>query len=403
MFQAPCPKSWSICRIYGDSQQALIDNIHNILQHPESDLPTKKQEHPFRLVQAYQDKNSLYSRLQAFVEHTGESKQILTPKPKVCLLFTGQGAQWTGMGEALSQHFPAIALDIHDSIQYLLDQHAIDLRTLIDPQAPSSDINQTLFTQPSMVLIELAITQTLLKQHLHPDYLIGHSVGEIAASHFAGFYTKTQVLDLIAHRARLMQNMPPVGSMLACKADRQTVEALVLQTPEQTKKIQLAGINSPTQTILSGESEAIVLAQKTLKEAKIRSIPLTVSHAFHSQLMAPMLPAFEKIYSPIPTGKPLDKPKLITNLDGHIATTSTFHGDYWSQHIIQPVHFLDSVRQAWAQGCRIFVEVGPQPVLSKLAAQSIPNDEPTWFIPCLNKKNPIETFVTAVTQLETLL
>lgn len=294
MFQAPCPKNWSICRIYGDSQQALIDNVHHILQHPESDLPIRKQEHPYRLVQAYQNKKSVYETLQAFVENTGPSKPISTPKPKVCLLFTGQGAQWTGMGEALSQHFPTIAADIHDSIQYLLDQHAIDLRTLIDPQAPSSDLNQTLFTQPSMVLIELAITQTLLKQHLHPDYLIGHSVGEIAASHFAGFYTKTQVLDLIAHRARLMQNMPPIGSMLACKADRQTIETLVLQTPEQRKKIQLAGINSPTQTILSGESEALALAQKTLKEAKIRSIPLTVSHAFHSQLMAPMLPAFEK-------------------------------------------------------------------------------------------------------------
>ncbi len=403
MFQAPCPKNWSICRIYGDTKQALIHNAQHILHHPKAELPTNIQQKSYRLIHPYQDKNSLLSTLQKFVDQAELPKQPATPKPKVCLLFTGQGAQWSGMGEALCQTFPAIAADIQDSLNYLRDQHAIDLRSLIDPQAPACDLNQTLFTQPSMVVMELAITRTLLNHHLHPDYLIGHSVGEIAASHFAGFYSKTEVLDLIAHRARLMQNMPPLGSMLACKTDRQTLEQLVLNTDEQRQKIQLAGINSPTQTIISGKSEAILLAQKTLKEAKVRTIPLTVSHAFHSQLMAPMLPAFEKIYSPMQTRSPKDHPKLITNLDGRIATEDTFHKDYWSQHIIQPVHFLDSIRQAWTQGCRIFIEVGPQPVLNKLAEQSVPNDEPSWFIPCLSKKKPIETFLTGLAQLETLL
>jgi acyl transferase domain-containing protein len=403
MFQAPCPKNWSICRIYADTQEALLHNVQHILQHREADLPTGIHRAPYRFIQAYQDKSTLFANLKTFVDQSGQANQALSPQPKICLLFTGQGAQWAGMGEALSQNFPAIAADIQDSITYLLDQHAIDLRTLVDPQSQACDLNQTLFTQPSMVLIELAITQALLKHHLHPDYLIGHSVGEIAASHFAGFYTKTEVLDLIAHRARLMQNMPPIGSMLACKADRPTIETLVLQTPEQRQKIQLAGINSPSQTILSGESEALLNAQKTLKEAKIRCIPLTVSHAFHSQLMAPMLPAFRKICANIQPHPPVSLPKLITNLEGRVATDHTFQGDYWSQHIIQPVHFLDSIRQAWAQGCRIFVEVGPQPVLTKLAEQSLPQDEPAWFIPCLSKKDPIETFLGALTQLETLL
>lgn len=402
MILTACPKNWSVCRVYGETENVLITKLQEILDHPEGVIPSIPQKNvPFRFIQPYTSRESLYHTLKHRLESSPSSYAQQAPEEaKVCFLFTGQGAQWPGMAQSLCETFPAIAADIQDSITYLLDTHNIDLRSLIDADAAPCDLNQTLFTQPAMVLIELALSKALLDSALKPDYLIGHSVGEIAASHYAGFYTKHEVLNLIAHRARLMQSMPPIGSMLACKTDRATIEKNILNTKDRQQAIQLAGINSPNQTILSGQTDALATAQKILKEAKIRTIPLSVSHAFHSQLMAPMLPDFKAICDKIPPHFKKDKPQLILNIDGEIANNKNLNSQYWCSHIIQPVHFLESVQKAWSLGCRIFVEVGPQPVLTKLAEQSVPNTELGWFIPCLNKKNPVQTFLTAMARLE---
>lgn len=404
MFQAPCPDTWSLCRVYGQTAQELSDNLQTILDNPKTDIPSTQKNYPYRFIQHYQDINDLHHKIQKTLTLQEPHKPQVNHKMKTCLLFTGQGSQWAHMGAELSQTIPFIKKDLEDSIDYLHTTHGINLYSLLSSaETQTIDINQTLFTQPSIVVIELAIASYLLKIGMQPDYVIGHSVGEIAASHFAGFYKKEAVLDLIAHRAKLMQAMPPIGSMLACKADQTTLEKHILNHQPFHDTIQLAGLNSPKQTVLSGKTSSIQKAEALLKEKKIRAIPLSVSHAFHSKLMTPMIPAFKDICDKIKVSPPLSNPQLILNVNAQIAQKNAIHSDYWCQHILQPVNFLGSMRKSLEHHCQIYVEVGPQPVLTKLVQQNIDPTHPVQTIACLSKKNPVETFLSALANLEKIL
>ena len=315
---------------------------------------------------------------------------------KIALLFTGQGSQWPHMASLLCQEVPSLRQKIEADCNYFLDKHHIDIQSIYNENCDFiCDIHQTQFTQPALVIFEINLAEHLLSLGLKPDYVIGHSIGELAASHIAGFYTKEEIFDIVAHRARLMQKLPTIGSMLACRTDKETTEK-ILRFIDKSEKVQIAGINSPQQTILSGETETLETYRLKLKKAGIKSIPLQVSHAFHSNLMNPMLKPFLQNISSILSRDCDSKPKLILNQAGELADSNLITPTYWCKQIIQPVNYVQCIKNAYELGVQSFIEVGPQPILIKLAQKILHNHSELYFLSCYDQKAPQTTLREAL-------
>ncbi len=285
-------------------------------------------------------------------------------------------------------------------------------------QHPASNLlDQTAYTQPALFAIEYALAELWQSWGVKPSVVLGHSVGEYAAACVASMFSLEDGLKLIAARGRLMQALPQNGAMVALFVEEEKVAAALVGYEE---RVSIAAINDPTNIVISGEKSAVEEIVQKFEAAGVKSKALTVSHAFHSPLMEPMLDAFEKVVSEITFHEP--KLPLISNLtalplqlavnsdqssvisdqlsvnsDQFAATSnqqpatiydpqSTIHDPrvYYKRHVREAVRFADSIATLKAQGYEIFLEVGPQPVLMGMGMKCVPEGFGVW-LPSLRK------------------
>src|SRR5690242_18823804 len=281
-------------------------------------------------------------------------------RPRVAFLCTGQGSTYAGMAARLMDLAPVFRSVVErcDAVM------GLD-RPLAQLFNDGALLARTDYAQPALYALSAGLGALWRSWGIEPVAVLGHSVGEYAAAHLAGVLTLEDGARLIATRGRLMQALPAGGGMAALLGTEEMVRDLLARHPE----VELAGVNSPKAMTVAAPAAAIdrLLADPALSSG-MAGQKLTVSHAFHSKLLEPMLDELAAAANQVTHG-PATVP-VVGNLDGSIV--AKHDGAYWRAHARQPVRFAAGLQTLAQMGCTHLVELGAQPILSGFARTAHP-------------------------------
>ncbi|NHO85276.1 acyltransferase domain-containing protein, partial [Micromonospora sp. CMU55-4] len=251
-------------------------------------------------------------------------------------------------------------------------------------------VDRTVFAQAGLFAVEVALWELLSSWGVRADFLAGHSIGEVTAAYVSGMLSLRDACTLVAARGRLMQALPSGGVMAAVGASEEAVAELLGVTGAA---VDVAAVNGPASVVVSGAAGEVASVVAACCERGWRVKELAVSHAFHSRLMDPMLDEFASVVAGLDWQPP--RIPIVSNVTGAVADAAEItEPGYWVRHVRQPVRFADGVAALRAQGVDTFLEIGPDAVLTAMAAEADTADD-VRYVATLRRSQPDVTTLTS--------
>ncbi|MFL6072393.1 MAG: SDR family NAD(P)-dependent oxidoreductase [Mycobacteriales bacterium] len=334
------PIPWLLSAKTEPALQQYATQLQDFTADPAATL-ARRTKHPYRAA-ILADHHAALTALASGRPHP-QLIQGVAKAGKLAYLLTGQGSQQPGMGQELYDTYPVFA----EALDEVLSHLDPDLKTIMF-QDPDGLLDQTRYTQPALFALQVALARLLDSYRVQPDYLIGHSIGELTAAHLAGVLTLQDAATLITARATLMQSARTGGAMIAIQASEEEI-------PDH-----LAAINGPQSVVISGDEDTVTAIAGRFEDRKTKR--LQVSHAFHSEHMDPILDRYREVAESLNYHPP--KLPVVSNLTGQIQTDYT--ADYWVRQVREPVRFHDGLHTLTDNGVTHYLELGPNATLSPL-------------------------------------
>jgi acyl transferase domain-containing protein/surfactin synthase thioesterase subunit len=350
----------------------------------------------YRCAAVGRDRDELQAELDRFPGTTpGQvSARASGRREPITFLFSGQGAQYARMGEAVYRAEPSF----RETLERCFALFAAADIPLADVLFADDDgrLHQTLFAQPALFSLQVALTELWRRWGITPETVIGHSIGEFAAAVAAGACALPDAVRLVAARAQLMDALRERGGMVSVGADLDTVQSA---WPAGANDLAVAAINAPDRIVVSGSRVALAAFVEALQPRGVPVMEINASHAFHSPLMDPLLEAFEAAARTVSFAPP--RLCWISTLTGHEITAAP-DARYWRDQIRCPVRFQAALQTA-VQSPTVFLEVGPGATLINLGRRSVKHTEAATavgWVPSLTQQSSDWTsLLEAVRQL----
>ena len=306
------------------------------------------------------------------------SKRCERRNPDIVFLFGGQGTQYVNMGLNLYRDEPLFRAVVDDCCERLKPHLGRDLRELLYPQIGDEktaqiSLQDTLYTQPSIFVIEYALARFWQSLGVEPAMMAGHSIGEFVAATLAGVWELEDVLSIVALRGRLMQSLPR-GSMMAVSRSAESVANTL------PPSLQIATINAPNLCVVSGPEPSVREFQAQLESENVVCRHLHTSHAFHSAMMDPIIEPLREAIAKIKLHAP-NMPFVSTVTGRPVTAAETTDPAYWAGHARATVQFAKAIQSLKDQGYDFFLECGPRSTMCSLARQQFTPDHPCTAIP----------------------
>jgi acyl transferase domain-containing protein len=376
---SPSPRAWpsSLLVLSAKTSSALETTTENLGQYLKDHtdisladvaytLQVGRREFPYRRMLVCRDTNDAIATLAA-----RDSQRVLTSfeeprhRPNV-FMFPGQGVQYAGMSRELYETLPVFKEQIDLCAELLLPRLNLDLRDVLYPRTENHEqaahlIKQTFITQPAIFIVEYALVRLLMSGGVRPDAMIGHSIGEYVAACLAGVFSLEDALKLLVARGRLMQSLPE-GLMLAVQLPEDEVKNSLREG------LSLAVVNTPDNCVVAGAAHLVNNLQSELHRREVQSQLIHTSHAFHSEMMDPILAEFSKQVAQVKLQAPLIP--FISNVTGRwITGAEATDPSYWTRHLRQTVRFDKGIGELLKDPDRILLEIGPGQTLNTFARQ----------------------------------
>jgi microcystin synthetase protein McyD len=303
-----------------------------------------------------------------------ERKNMSPARSRVAWMFSGQGSQHPAMAKTLYKNEPVFKDVIDSADEIATPLLGVSLRDLLLSSTNLKEVSATELTQPLVFTMDYALACLWKSWGVKPDFMMGHSIGEYVAACIAEVFTFEDALKVVIKRGQLMGAMPSgcgmTAVLLSANDTMKTLEELNLP-------LDVAAFNGPTSTVVSGELSVLKKLHEKLDGQKSVYQPLSVSHAFHSRHMEPMLDEFREYLSTVMMRMPTIP--IVSNVTGELIETGDIDSDYWANywvnHIRQPVQFHKGIEYLVDERTKVFIEIGAQEHLAGLTRRIVDTDK----------------------------
>ncbi|WP_159426386.1 acyltransferase domain-containing protein, partial [Mycolicibacterium vaccae] len=359
----------------------LAEVAHTLNHH-------RTRHHKFATVAA-RDRDQAIAGLQALATGQSAPGVVAAPtasrKPGTVFVYSGQGSQWPGMARQLLADEPAFAAALAEIEPVFVEQVGFSLRDIVVDGAPVSGDARV---QPVLMGLQLALTELWRSYGVHPDAVIGHSMGEVTAAVVAGALSLSDGLKVIAARSSIMSRLAGQGAVALVELDSEAAAAFIADYPS----VEIAGYVSPRQTVVAGLPEQVdaVIAAVTAQDRFARRVNMEV--ASHTALMDPVLPDLRDALADVTPRTPnIPFLSTVTEPDGE----PTLDADYWVANVRRPVTFSRAVETAAAE-IGTFLEVSANPILTYAISDTLDSPAHAAFGTLVRDTDDTLTFHTAL-------